>query len=168
MDKICGWIERGCCLVMVIFLAIMVVVVFAQVVWRYVLSASIFWSEELSRYLMVWATMLASSVCLRRGSHMAVRFIHDLLPRGLRKLSSLVVYTAILGFLGVVFGCGITLVSRTWTQISPTLSLPMGLVYACVPLGALLMAVQTVGLLGRIWRSGGIDQRDAATTAEGG
>jgi TRAP-type C4-dicarboxylate transport system permease small subunit len=138
------------------------------VVWRYVFSASIFWSEELSRYLMVWATMLASSVCLRRGAHMAVRFIHDLLPRGPRKLSSLVVYTAILAFLGVVFGYGIILVSRTWTQISPTLSLPMGLVYACVPLGALLMAVQTVGLLERIWRSGAVDQPSDATATEGG
>lgn len=80
LRRICLLLERLSCLLMFVFLAVMVAVVFAQVVWRYVLSASIFWSEELSRYLMVWATMFASGVCLKRGSHMAVRFVHDGLP----------------------------------------------------------------------------------------
>ncbi len=157
LQRICDGLERLSCALVFVFLVVMVGVVFAQVIWRYILSASIFWSEELSRYLMAWATMFASGVCLKRGSHMAVRFVHDALPTILRKYTSLAVYLLILIFLGVVFRYGITLVLRTWMQISPTLNLPMGAVYLCIPLGALFMAVQVLALLQRIWKTGTVD-----------
>jgi TRAP-type C4-dicarboxylate transport system permease small subunit len=100
---------------------------------------------------------------------MAVRFIHDALPAVLRKYSSLMVYMLIMIFLAVVFLNGITLVRRTLSQISPTLSLPMGLVYICIPLGALLMAIQVLALLQRIWLHGSIDVKTSPPQApEGG
>lgn len=168
LQRICSAIERLSCLLLFVFLAVMVVVVFAQVVWRYVLSASIFWSEELSRYLMVWATLIASGVCLKRGSHMAVRFVHDALPPALRRWTALGVHLLILIFLAVVLRYGISLSARTWMQISPTLNLPMGAVYLCVPLGALLMAVQVLALLERIWRTGSVDLPPPESDKRGG
>ena len=157
MQRISYGLDRASCVVMVVFLAILVLVVFAQVLWRYAFHSSIFWSEELSRYLMVWATMLCSGVCLRRGSHMAVRFVHDRLPFFLRKYTSLMVYTAIMIFLAVVFYYGLFLVDKTWSQVSPTLRLPMGLVYISIPLGALTMMVHNLALLETIWRRGSLD-----------
>ncbi|MEW6265739.1 MAG: TRAP transporter small permease [Thermodesulfobacteriota bacterium] len=157
LDRLSRNLDRISCYFMVTALAVMVAVVFAQVIWRYVFQASIFWSEELSRYLMVWATMFAAGVCLRRGAHMAVRFVHDLFPARLRQATSLIVYAAILVFLAVVFWYGLDLMRRTWDQISPTLFLRMGLVYAAIPLGALLMAVHDLALLQKIWRHGGLD-----------
>lgn len=167
LQRICDALERLSCVLIFVFLAVMVAVVFAQVIWRYVLSASIFWSEELSRYLMVWATMFASGVCLKRGAHMAVRFVHDALPANLRRWSALGVYLLILSFLAVVFRYGITLVARTWMQISPTLNLPMGAVYLCIPLGALFMAIQVLAILQRIWMTGNIDTPSAENAKRG-
>ena len=44
--------------------ALQVIVVFAQVIWRFVLNDPCSWSEELARYLQVWIVLLAASVCI--------------------------------------------------------------------------------------------------------
>lgn len=51
----------------VAMLSVMSVVVFAQVVFRMV-HASIPWSEEVSKYLLVWCTFLGAALCVRRKS----------------------------------------------------------------------------------------------------
>ena len=157
LQRISYLLDRFSCFSVIILLAVLVIVVFAQVLGRYVFHSSIFWSEELSRYVTVWATMLCSSVCLRRGAHMGIRFVHDLLPELLRKYTSLMVYSAIMIFLMIVFANGIKLVDKTWAQLSPTLLMPMGIAYLSVPVGAALMMVQNLALLEKIWRTGGID-----------
>ena len=48
---------------------LMIGVVAAQVFFRYVLNHSLFWSEELARYILVWLTFLGASVAYRRGVH---------------------------------------------------------------------------------------------------
>ena len=47
----------------------MAAVVAAQVFWRYGLNASLFWSEELARHLLVWMTFLGASTAYRRRVH---------------------------------------------------------------------------------------------------
>ena len=42
-----------------------VIVVFAQVIWRFVFDSPFSWSEELARYLQVWLILLMSAVCIR-------------------------------------------------------------------------------------------------------
>lgn len=54
------------------FLAIMVVLVFGNVVLRYAFNSGITVSEELSRWLMVWLTFLGAIVALREHSHLGV------------------------------------------------------------------------------------------------
>jgi TRAP-type C4-dicarboxylate transport system permease small subunit len=158
LERLSELVERVSCGVMVACLAVMVGVVFVQVVWRYAFAASIFWSEELTRYLMIWGTMLAAGVCLRRGAHMAIRFLHDLLPPAWRRRTSLLVYALILIFLGTVTYYGLIMVVKMWYQRSTTLFLPMGLVYIAIPLGCLLMIIHTLALLARIQRQGGLDE----------
>ena len=52
-------------------LAVMVVLVFGNVVLRYALNSGIAVSEELSRWLFVWLCFLGAVVALRDGAHLA-------------------------------------------------------------------------------------------------
>jgi TRAP-type C4-dicarboxylate transport system permease small subunit len=166
LERLSRAIDQASCFFMAIFLSGMVVIIFAQVTWRYMFESSIFWSEELCRYLMIWATMFGAGVCLRRGAHMGVRVVYDLFPAKIRQWTSIVVYVLILVFLSYAVWYGFSLVKRMWYQISPTLLLPMGMIYAAVPLGAVLMMLHTFALLQRICRMGSIDDPEEGKGAQ--
>jgi TRAP-type C4-dicarboxylate transport system permease small subunit len=64
-------------------LAVMVVLVFGNVVLRYVFNSGIATSEELSRWLLVWLTFLGAIVALRQHAHLGVdTLVRALPPRG--------------------------------------------------------------------------------------
>jgi TRAP-type transport system small permease protein len=66
-----------------ICLAAVVVLVFSNVVLRYVFNSGIAISEELSRWLLVWLTFLGAIVALRQHAHLGVdTLVRALPPRG--------------------------------------------------------------------------------------
>jgi TRAP-type C4-dicarboxylate transport system permease small subunit len=61
-------------------LAAMVVLVFTNVVLRYLFNSGIATSEELSRWLLVWLTFLGAIVALRQHAHLGVDTLVRMLP----------------------------------------------------------------------------------------
>jgi TRAP-type transport system small permease protein len=66
-------------------LALMVVLVFGNVVLRYGFNSGITVSEELSRWLFVWMIFLGAIVALRRRAHLGMDSIVQMLPTAGRK-----------------------------------------------------------------------------------
>ena len=66
--------------IVVLMLAIMSVVVFAQVVFR-IAHATIPWSEELSKYMLIWSTFLGSALCVRRKSLVGLEILFAVMPK---------------------------------------------------------------------------------------
>jgi TRAP-type C4-dicarboxylate transport system permease small subunit len=64
----------------VLCLAAMVVLVFTNVVLRYLFNSGIATSEELSRWLLVWLTFLGAIVALREHAHLGVDTLVRTLP----------------------------------------------------------------------------------------
>ena len=67
------WIDRYCRLlewVIVLLLALMVLLVFGNVVLRYAANSGITVSEELSRWLFVWMTFLGAIVAIKEHGHL--------------------------------------------------------------------------------------------------
>ncbi len=133
--------------VVVVVFAAIVVVVFGQVVSRFVFNAPFSWSEELARYLQVWLIMLGSAACLRKGLHLTVDYAIHSLPEGTRRNLHLLSLAAIMFFVGVVFISGISLIAATLNQRTPALQIPFWAVYLAIPVGSLLMLLESVGLL---------------------
>ena len=55
-------------------LALMVVTVFSQVVFRYVVHRPLMWSEELTKMTYLWLTFIGSTIATRDGAHISVDF----------------------------------------------------------------------------------------------
>ena len=70
IDKVINKILR---FIVIIMLSVMSVVVFAQVLFR-IVHLSIPWSEELSKYLLIWSTFLGAAICIRKGSLVGLGF----------------------------------------------------------------------------------------------
>ena len=133
-------------IVIVVFAAI-VVVVFSQVVSRFVFNAPFSWSEELARYLQVWLILLTSAAVLRKGLHLAVDYAVYALPAPAKRFLRIVNLGFIIFFLIVVMISGSLLIAATVSQRTPALQLPMWLVYLALPVGSLLMLIEAVALL---------------------
>lgn len=115
------------------------IVVFLQVVFRYVLSQPLFWSEELPRYLLIWTTFLAAALAQKHRAHINITLAVNLLPRRIQKWLRILTDILICGFLGVLVYSG-SLVSRvTLHHRSTALQIPMAAVYLALPVGATLM-----------------------------
>ena len=81
LDLYCGFLKG----VIALCLAVMVVLVFGNVVLRYGFNSGITVSEELSRWLLVWLTFLGAIVAVREHSHLGVdSLVRMLSPMGKR------------------------------------------------------------------------------------
>ncbi len=146
-----------------LFMAVLVIDVLWQVFSRYALRDSSTFTEELARFLLVWVSLLGASYGVGQKIHLGV----DLLPArltGLKKKSLLIfIDLAILAFalFGMVIGGGrLVYISFHLEQVSAAMRLPLGWVYAVVPLSGLLMIHYCcLSLVERV-RSGSLDKEE--------
>jgi len=120
-------------------LALMAVLVFANVVLRYTTGDSVVWAEELSRYLMIWLTFLGAGLVLRYGGHLAIDNLQDLLPGRAGKWLRVLIVLCVAGFAVSMIGIGTHYTLRTWAQTTPVMELPFGLIYSALPVGFLFL-----------------------------
>jgi len=144
MERVSHIVNRITEIAIVLIISIMAVVVFVEVIFRYVLHLPLFWTEEFARYCLVWSSLLGAGVALKRGEHIAVTFLTDMFPKGIRVETSLLVQIFIASFLGVIFWGGFCLVILTRHQLSPAMRIPMSWPYMAIPIGSLIMLVHEV------------------------
>ena len=127
------------------------VVLVVQVFMRFVLNSPLVWAEELARYLLVWCTMIGTSLAVRESRHIVVDFAPVLFgPRSIG-LFRLISMTGIIVFGIVIIAYSLPFVQRMqhMNQLSPSLQIPIWWVYLALPVGAaasILRAIQQVYL----------------------
>ena len=130
-------------------LAVMVVLVFGNVVLRYIFNSGIATSEELSRWLMVWLTFLGAIVALREHAHLGV----DTLVRALPPMGKRICF--VLSYVLMLYADWL-LLSGSWKQTlitagdrAPASNLSVGLFYGA---GIVFGVSAGVILLYDLWR----------------
>ena len=133
---------------MIFFFSIMVILIFLQIIYRYVLIRPIPWAEECARYCFIWATFLGASVAIRTKGHTSVELIISLVPNKFQRLLTLVGYVICIIFLWFImrFGYSISMSILAMKQTSPALQLPMFYAYLGIPIGATTMALNCLYL----------------------
>ena len=141
IDKLCLYLEKLTVVVLMILLCGMLLVAWAHVFWRYVLESSLFWSEELLRFSLVWFALLSASVLYKRKGHLGIGLFVKKLPEGAQdKISIAIIYIFLLLNLVVTYQ-GFSILSDVHDQLTPALRIPVSVPYASVPVSFLLMAV---------------------------
>lgn len=134
-------LEKLCIIIMVISLSSMIVLIFGQVLARYVFGNPSSWTEELSRHLMIWGAFMGAALAYRRGAHMGVDLLINIMPAAVKKITQAAVHVGIGGFSIFLFTMGLQIVQKTMMQFSSALRIPMGYIYLAIPVGAALMVV---------------------------
>ncbi len=122
-----------------LILAVMAGAVFLQVVMRYIGWAGIDGLEEVPRYLFIWLVMIGAAAAMYRGEHTALHYFRDKLPPRGRAVVMILVDAAGITLFAVFIKLSIVLVPNAQMQTSAGLGLPLGYVFAAVPVGAVLI-----------------------------
>lgn len=140
------------------------VILFANVVARYVFNLGFPWAEELVRYEIVWMVFLGGSVAAREGIHIGVDIIVKFAPPAISKLVKLCIHSVSILFCVLVVFYGVELISQTkmFGQVSPAMQVPMWLVQLAIPIGASLMAIR----FSQHWLQTFCNKSDAPTNLE--
>lgn len=130
-------------------LALMVVLVFTNVVLRYALSSGIAVSEELSRWLFVWLTFLGGIVALHERAHLGTDILVSRLSMRGKKICLGLGHLLMLFVCWLLFKGTLDQVKINWDASSAAMEVSMGLFYAC---GLVFAVSGAVILLLDFWR----------------
>lgn len=125
----------------------MTAIVILQVFSRYALNHSLFWSEELARYLLVWLTFLGATVAYRRHMHPSVDLLFKRLGRPARKRLKMLVHLFSLLFFSILIWYGATFSYFVRMQTTPALALPKWLIFAIIPLSGIIFTLHGLAFL---------------------
>lgn len=137
-------------------LAIMTLVVFVQVVMRYVFANSLSWSEELARFIFLWLSWVGASYAVRERSHFRVEMLMDLFKGASRvwlEYLVLLIWFAFSFFL-TWYGTKLVLFIHGAGQVSAAMRIPMTWPYAAVPAGCALMCARLVVEMWKLHKRG--------------
>lgn len=117
----------------------MAMLIFAQVIARYVFSQSLTWSEEIGRYIFVWMSFLGMAVAIRAKAHVALDILLKYVGAQTKRRLVLINGICIATLSGVMIYSGVKLVLLGGRQSSAALQLPMDMVYLVIPVSGMLM-----------------------------
>ena len=122
----------------------MVLAILVQVFGRYVFNYSIAGAEESATFAQVWLAVMGAGIAMRRGTVFAIEALPAMLPLAPARAVSVAIAAANLAFLGVVIYGSTILIEHGVGQASPSLQIPMWIVYVLIPLGMLYFGLEVV------------------------
>ncbi len=144
LERLTAALDQVACQACVGLFAAILVTMILQVAFRYLLNAPLVWTEELARYLYIWACFLGAPIALRRGNHIAITLaVERLPPRGVR-LVALATQAAAIFFLLHLAIQGTRLALRSHSLMAITVPIPWSVIYLAAPVSAVLMILETI------------------------
>ncbi len=148
-NKFIGYLNILLKWLIILLLFVLTVVVLMQVFFRYVMFASLPWSEEVSRYLQIWLVMIAAAYGFSYGEHIEVKFFKEKLQEKplLYKVITSLIYILLLLVLYIFVTYSFDFASRVEFQRTPALRISMLWPTLALPVGGFLMILQVLKLL---------------------
>ncbi|HUX52284.1 MAG TPA: TRAP transporter small permease [Spirochaetia bacterium] len=127
-----------------LLLSVMVLNTAVSVFFRYILGNAISWSEEVSRYLMIWMGFFGMSLATRDREHVGVTFFINALPPIPRKILRYLSDFLVIGFLLLLIVLSISQIIGSEGETTAALEIPMAIPLSSVTVGGFLMFLQAI------------------------
>jgi TRAP-type transport system small permease protein len=116
-------------ILMVLCLTVMSVLIFGNVVLRYVFNTGIVWAEEMSRFLFVWMIFLGALVAFKENSHLGVDMLTRRLPFAIKRILFVISNIIVLFTLWIVIDGSWKMTLVNIDNLAPVTKLPYAYVY---------------------------------------
>ena len=144
--KILEWI-------MIVIFALLVLDVLFQVFSRYVLGTSFTWTEEFARFALIWMTILGAAYLNGKKEHLSMDFLYQKFSEPNKRKASILIEVIIFLFalvIMVIGGLNLVYTTLHLEQLSGTLRIPLGYVYAIMPFSGFLIMCFSVFHMAKI------------------
>ena len=135
---------------LVLMLAAMVLLVFGNVLMRYVFNSGITESEDLARWLFVWMTFLGAIVALREHGHLGTDMLTSRLPLAGKKLCAIVSQTLMLYVTWLLYSGSLAQARINWDVEAPVTGASVAIFYGA---GVVFAVSSGVILVLQLWRT---------------
>ena len=141
MNKILDYIEES---LVCVCLVVMTALTFVNVVARYVFSASLSFSEEITTYLFVLLSLLGSAIAAKRGAHLGLTIISDRVGPKAGRVLGIISMACATAFSAIIcyFGFFMALNQFNKGQLTAGTQLPEWIFGSFVPIGALFVTIR--------------------------
>jgi TRAP-type transport system small permease protein len=141
INQFLGYLEMGA---LALLTTVMFLVVFGQVIFRYVLNEPSPWTEELARYLFIWIALIGAAYGVKVQSHFGFELIVRKMPRSFQRFEHLYVHACMGILIFVLTFYGMKMLRVVSFQMTPALQIPMRYVYLSLPVSGFLMSFHVI------------------------
>jgi len=122
--------------IVVFLFSALIILCFLQIVFRSFLNLSLSWTEELARYTFIALVYVSACAAVLKDAHVRVEIIDSFLPKNIKPYVDTLMDFIFLFFMGLIgfHGIHIAMDALNIEQLSPAMRLPMGFVYAIIPI----------------------------------
>jgi len=127
---------------LILIFALLVLDVLFQVFSRYILGTSFAWTEEFARFSLIWMTILGAAYLNFKREHLSIDFFYEKFSEVHKRKASILIEVFIFFFALIVMvigGFNLVYTTLHLEQLSGTLRIPLGYVYAIMPFSGLLI-----------------------------
>lgn len=143
-NKIVQFLDRSEEVILVGMFALMVLIIFIQVIMRYIFNNSLSWSEELGKFLFVWISWLGISIGAKRKEHIKITMFIDKVSPKLKCLCDILSELIIFGICAVTAYYGLELVISQSQIFFAGIKISMSWGYLSVVLGCFIMMIRNL------------------------
>lgn len=131
--------------VLVVMFALMVAIIFIQVVMRK-MNNSLYWSEELGKFLFVWISWLGISIGEKRGEHIKITMLTDRFSPKVQHILNIISEIIVIFICVITVYYGIQLVITQASTHYTGIKISVSWGYLAVVLGCICMILRSLGM----------------------
>lgn len=127
-----------------IFIFVMVLVAFGQVVLRMIFHIGFTWADDLLRHLVLWSGFVGASIATRHNRHINIDVLSRFLGERMRKFSSslILLFSAVISLFLAMAGIEFVKMEREFQEMSVTLHLPLWILQIIIPIAFIVMSLR--------------------------
>jgi TRAP-type C4-dicarboxylate transport system permease small subunit len=126
---------------LLLFLSILMVL---AVFYRYGLNSSIYWSDEVSKILLVFIAFLGSTVAYKHKAHIGIDILAEKLSKKLKKYLEILIALTFLSFWILILLESLKMMPLFMMQKTATLEIPYAYVFFVVPFSSSIWIVHVL------------------------
>ncbi|MDO4581225.1 MAG: TRAP transporter small permease [Bacillota bacterium] len=125
-------------------LIVTVIVIFIQIIMRYVFKNSLFGSEEFARYVFMWQIYLGASIGFREDKHITITLLTDHLSGTAKKLCAILADLIMLAFCVFIIYFGWVFLAKvaSMNMVTPAMRIPFIFVYSSLPVSCVVIFIR--------------------------